>query len=100
MDAAPIGTLKWGADLLSFTPEAGLGGQVARVEVQSWDEVNKKKIVGEARARGHGGKLKTAGQIQQGFLSREVVHVVQVPVKSQKEADERAAAELAELVSD
>jgi len=100
MDAAPVGTLKWGADLLSFRPEANLGNQVARVEVQGWDEVAKVKIVGEARAQGEGGKAKTAGQIQQSFLSREVVRQLRLPVKSKKEADERAEAELANTIAD
>ena len=100
MDAAPVGTLKWGADLLSFRPEANLGNQVARVEVQGWDEVAKVKIVGEARAQGEGGRMKTAGQIQQGFLSREVVRQLRLPVKSKKEADERAEAELANTIAD
>jgi phage protein D len=100
MDAAPVGTLKWGADLLSFRPEASLGNQVSKVVVQGWDEVKKVKIVGEARAQGEGGKMKTAGQIQQSFLSREVVRTVRLPVKSKKEADERAEAEIANLTSD
>ena len=60
MDAPPVGTLKWGADLLSFRPEANLGNQVSRVEVQGWDEVAKTAIVGEARAHGEGGKPRTA----------------------------------------
>ena len=100
MDGAPVGSLKWGADLLSFRPEANLGNQVARVEVQGWDEVAKVKIVGEARAQGEGGKAKTAGQIQQSFLSREVVRTLRLPVKSKKEADERAEAELAGTIAD
>ena len=100
MDAASIGTLKWGADLLSFRPEANLGNQVARVEVQGWDEVAKVKIVGEARAQGEGGRVKTGGQIQQSFLAREVVRTLRLPVKSKKEADERAEAELANTISD
>jgi phage protein D len=100
MEAAPVGTLKWGADLLSFRPEANLGNQVARVVVQGWDEVAKARIVGEARAHGEGGKVKTGAQIQQGFLSREVVRTLRLPVKSKKEADERAEAEMANTISD
>jgi len=97
----PVGTLKWGADLLSFRPEAGLGDQVSRVVVQSWDEVGKAEIIGEARAQGSaGGKAKTAGQIQQSFLSREVVRTFRYPVKTKREADERAAAELANIIVD
>jgi phage protein D len=100
VDAAPVGTLKWGADLLSFRPEANLGNQVSRVIVQGWDEIAKAPIVGEARAHGEGGKPRTAGQIQQSFLSREVVRKLRLPVKSKKEADERAEAELANTISD
>lgn len=100
MEAAPVGTLKWGADLLSFRPEANLGNQVGKVVVQGWDEVKKAKIVGEARAQGEGGKVKTGGQIQQSFLSREVVRTVRLPVKSKKEADERAEAEMANTIAD
>jgi phage protein D len=101
MDSEPVGTLKWGADLLSFRPEANLGNQVSRLVVEGWDEVAKKEIVGEARAHGDAiGKAKTAGQIQQSFLSREVVRKLRLPVKSKKEADERAEAELANMIAD
>jgi phage protein D len=99
--AAPVGTLKWGADLLSFRPEANLGNQVAKVVVRGWDEVNKAEILGEARAQGDSpGTAKTGAQIQQSFLSSEVVRTVRLPVKSKKEADERAEAEMANAISD
>ena len=100
MEAPPVGTLKWGADLLSFRPEANLGNQVSRIVVQGWDEVAKKAIRGEARAQGEGGAVKTGAQIQQGFLSREVVRTLRLPVRSKQEADERAEAELANTISD
>jgi phage protein D len=97
----PVGTLKWGGDLLSFRPEANLGNQVARVEVKGWDQVGKAEILGEARAHGDSpGKAKTGAQIQQSFLSREVVRTVRLPVRSKKEADERAEAEMANAISD
>jgi phage protein D len=97
----PVGTLKWGGDLLSFRPEANLGNQVARVEVKGWDQVGKAEILGEARAHGDSpGKAKTGAQIQQSFLSREVVRTVRLPVGSKKEADERAEAEMANAISD
>jgi phage protein D len=100
-DAAPVGTLKWGADLLSFRPEANLGNQVAKVVVRGWDEVAKAEILGEARAQGDSpGKAKTGAQIQQSFLSKEVVRTLRLPVKSKKEADERAEAEMANAISD
>jgi len=63
-DDPPMATLDWGADLLSFKPELNLGNQVSRVEVHSWDEVGKKKILGVARAeRGNKGSA-SGGDIQ------------------------------------
>lgn len=98
--APEVGTLKWGADLLSFRPDASLGNQVSRVEVRSWDEMGKVKFLGTARAKGDsGGKAKTAAQIQQGFLSREVIYHVYEPVESLDEANDLAEAELARLIS-
>ena len=47
---------RWGGDLLSFKPEANLGDQVAKVEVHGWDEVNKKQILGVARAGQRAGR--------------------------------------------
>lgn len=101
INGAEVGSLKWGADLLSFKPEANLGNQVSRVEVRGWNELTKEPILGEARAAGTGGPgEKTGGQIQSGFLTREVVRSLRLPVKSKQEADQRAEAELAKSLND
>jgi phage protein D len=99
--AAEVAVLKWGAGLLSFRPEANLGNQISRVEVHGWDEVTKQPILGEARASDlSGGKEQTGAQIQSGFLTREVVRELKLPVRSKQEADQRAAAELAKALVD
>lgn len=96
-----VGVLKWGADLLSFKPEANLGNQISRVDVHGWDEVAKKPILGQARAQGGTDpEAKTGGEIQSGFLTREVVRELKLPVRSIEEANQRAAAELAKSIVD
>lgn len=99
-DAAELATLEWGVDLLSFKPEINLGNQVGKVEVCGWDELKKETILGEARAGSAGGKAKTGGQIQSGFLPNEVVRRIRLPVRTKQEADERAEAELAGALND
>jgi phage protein D len=101
-DTAPVGTLKWGVDLLSFKPEANLGDQVSKVEILSWDEANKKPIKGEAfrgrePGRGNGGMspVVSGGEQQERIFGRPAVLRLRYPVKTQQEANERAAAELA-----
>jgi phage protein D len=102
--AAPVATLRWGAGLLSFRPEANLAGQVAQVEVCGWDVTNKKPIVGRARAdavSGPGGKsiaqhmgaLVRAPERQPRLRTRQ-------PVFTQAEADTRAGAALDDLNRD
>jgi uncharacterized protein len=103
--AAPVGTLKWGIDLLSFKPEANLGNQVSRVEVLSWDQERKTKILGEARREPGGpnepGKSEiSGGQLLKRIFGREAVLQLRYPAKSKQEADERAAAELAQRSKD
>lgn len=106
-DKAPVGTLKWGVDLLSFKPEANLGRQVSRVEVLGWDEVSKQRILGQAtrgrepgRANDAGGAVSSGGEQQERIFGRESVLKLRYPVKSQQEADNRAAAELAQRAKD
>jgi len=106
-DAAPVGTLKWGADLLSFKPEANLGEQVSRVEVLGWDEVRKERILGQAfrgrepgRSRDAAGAVSSGGEVQERIFGREAVLQLRYPVRSQQEADDRAAAELAKRAKD
>jgi phage protein D len=99
--SAPVATLKWGAGLLSFKPEANLAGQVTQVEVYGWDVKNKKPIVGRASAdevAGPGGKsvaqhvgsLVRAPDRQPRLRARQ-------PVFTQAEADKRAKAALGDL---
>lgn len=96
-----VGVLKWGADLLSFKPEANLGNQISRVDVHGWDEIEKKPILGQARAQGGTEPdAKTGGEIQSQFLTREVARVLKLPVRSIQEANQRAAAELAKSIAD
>ncbi len=102
-NATEIGALKWGADLLSFKPEANLGNQVSKVEVHGWDETAKKAFIGEATPgntqAGSNGKAKPAAAAQRGFARRETVYKLRLPVKTQQEANDRAAAELAKIIS-
>jgi uncharacterized protein len=103
VNATEIGALKWGADLLSFKPEANLGNQVSKVEVHGWDETAKKAFVGQAtpdsNQPGSNGRAKPAAVAQLGFARREIIHKVRIPVKSQQEANNRAAAELASIIN-
>lgn len=99
-DDPPIATLRWGADLLSFKPEVNLGNQVSRVEVHSWDETRKEKILGVARAdQGKNGAI-PGGDIQRRAFGKETVLELRFPVRSKQEADQRAAAELAKRTND
>jgi phage protein D len=104
-DAAPVGQLAWGIDLLNFKPEANLGNQVSKVEVHGWDQVAKTAIVGSAtRAPGPsndpGRSATSGGQLQTQLFGREAVLTLRYPVKTKQEADERAAAELAKRAKD
>ena len=102
-NATEIGTLKWGVDLLSFKPEANLGGQVSKVEVYGWDEKSKKEFVGTATPDnsqpGSNGKAKPAAAELLGFARREIVYKFRMPAKTQQEANDRAAAELAKIAN-
>lgn len=102
-DTAPVGTLKWGVDLLSFKPEANLANQISRVEVRGWDEVKKDEILGVAirgnePGRGNeGGKpMLSGGELQRSIFGKEATLQLRYPVKTQQEANDRAAAELAQ----
>jgi phage protein D len=95
--AEPIATLTWGVDLLSFTPEVALGKQVSKVVVHASDELTREKIVGTATREASGSDGKSGGDTVKEVTGKEVVHHVREPMKSQEEADERAAALLAEM---
>lgn len=101
--SAPVATLKWGAGLLSFKPEANLAGQVSKVEVYGWDVKSKQPIIGHASAddvagpRGksiaqHVSSLVRAPDRQPTLRSRQ-------PVFTQAEADKRAKAALGDLTN-
>jgi len=101
MRSAPITTLKWGAGLLSFRPEANLAGQVAKVEVYGWDVNRKEPIVGRAAADQVVGP--GARSIAQNVTSlvrapgKEPTLRIRQPVFTQSEADKRAKAALSDM---
>jgi len=101
LDAAPVATLKWGAGLLSFKPEANLAGQVSKVEVYGWDVRNKKAIVGHASAAdAAGAQGKTLSQHLSALVraaDRQPTLRLRQPVFTQAEADKRAKAALGEM---
>jgi len=101
----PVGTLKWGVDLLSFRPEANLGKQVGKVEVLGWDQERKEKIVGgaqrePAKPAERGRRPVSGGDLQKRIFGREATLQLRYPVKSKQEADDRAAAELGRRATD
>ncbi|MDM0116699.1 hypothetical protein QTI66_31670 [Variovorax sp. J22R133] len=97
----PVVTLKWGAGLLSFRPEANLAGQVSKVEVYGWDVKNKKAIVGHASAdTASGPQNKTIAQQLVSLVrspDRQPTLRLRQPVFTQAEADKRAKAALGEI---
>lgn len=98
--SAPIGTLTWGVDLLSFKPEIAIGNQVSKVKVHGWDQLKKKAIVGVAtRAPADSGGT-GGGSLIKTLFGKEAVLNLRQPVKTLKEANDRAAAELAERATD
>jgi phage protein D len=99
--SAPVATLKWGAGLLSFKPEANLAGQVSKVEVYGWDVRNKKPIVGRASADAAAGPQGTSIAQHVSTLvrapERQPALRTRQPVFTQAEADKRAKAALGDL---
>jgi hypothetical protein len=94
-DKEGIVTLKWGAGLLSFKPEANLASQVSAVEVYGWDEKTKETIVGKAAAgeeSGRDGRRKSGGERVKAALRKAPVVRLRQPVFTQSEANERARA--------
>jgi Bacteriophage probable baseplate hub protein len=101
LDAAPVATLKWGAGLLSFKPEANLAGQVSRVEVYGRDVKTKQSIVGRASASDVAGPQAKSIAQHVGSLvkapDRQPTLRLRQPVFTQAEADKRAKAALGEM---
>lgn len=95
-----VATLTYGEGLLSFKPEANLAGQVARVEVYGWDLQNKKEFLGVAIAGQEVGKDgKPASQSMKNLIrdpSKLPTLRLRQPVRSQAEANEKAAKALHE----
>lgn len=94
-EGSAVVTLKWGAGLLSFKPEANLAAQVSSVEVYGWDDQKKERIVGRATAGEESGKdaqRKTAGQLMQAAFAKSPVLQVRQPVFTEDEARRRAQA--------
>jgi len=99
--SAPVATLKWGAGLLSFRPEANLAGQVSKVEIYGWDVNGKQAIVGHASADDVAGPQgKSVAQHMSSLVrapDRQPRLRLRQPVFTQAEADKRAKAALGEL---
>jgi phage protein D len=101
-DRADVVRLDWGKGLLSFKPEANLGGQVSLVEVRGWDPRRKETILGTARAgeeSGAGGGSRSAGERINAFVrdpSKQPALRLRQPVFTQSEANQRAKALLNE----
>ena len=97
----PVVSLKWGAGLLSFRPEANLAGQVAKVEVYGWDVKRKESIIGRASAdEVLGPQAKSIAQNVKSVVrapGKEPTLRLRQPVFTQSEADKRAKAALGEL---
>jgi phage protein D len=92
--------LKWGDDLLSFSPRMTLAEQVNEVLVKDWDVEKQETITGKAK-KGRlypriGDKKDGAAWAGDGFGQGRLV-VVDQPVVSQAEADTLAAARLDEI---
>jgi Bacteriophage probable baseplate hub protein len=94
VQSAPVGTLTWGVDLLGFDPEFSIGEQVSEVRILSWDEVAKKKIVGRATREPAASGGTSGGALQKKLFGDAVLELYH-PVRTQQEADDRAASELA-----
>lgn len=93
-------SMKWGAGLLSFKPEANLAGQVGGVEVHGWDPIKKEAIVGKANAGEETGRT-ASGQSAADLLGGtpgggRPIQRLRQPVFTQAEADTRAKAALNE----
>jgi uncharacterized protein involved in type VI secretion and phage assembly len=92
---SPVATLKWGEDLMSFSPRLSAAGQVNEVTVKGWDLKQKQAIVGTAAtsstqpAIGFG---KWGGLTAQSAFSAAKYFEVQQPLKDQGEAQKLAAA--------
>jgi len=94
-DKAAILSLEWGSGLLSFSPEINIAEQISKVEVRGWDVNTKKEIVGTASAGeepGRDPKGRSGAEVVKAVCRDQGDLKVRIPVFSQQEAKQRAAA--------
>lgn len=86
-------SLKWGAGLISFTPETNLSQQVSEVEVIGWDVRQKKEIVGTAKRGEEQGRQsgETSGGDVIAKLTADTKLTVRRAVRTQQEARDIAS---------
>jgi phage protein D len=92
MKEEPVAALEWRKQLLSFSPEVNLMGQLSEVEVRGWNPAEKKEIVGKAASGDEYAADKSKGRKSGSeYLSQlhrdKVVETIRRPVFSQAEAD-------------
>jgi phage protein D len=95
--------LKWGHGLLSFSPEAKLGRQIAEVRIHGRSAAKGEVIVGVARKGDESGRdprSKSGGERVITALSDEPVLNIRAAVHTQAEADARAKAVLQDRAQD
>lgn len=95
---APAATLKWGEDLVSFSPRMTLAEQVNEVTVKGWDAEKMEAIIGQASSGAlypKIGESKDGAAWGQSFGPGKMV-VVDQPVTNQSEANLLAQARLNE----
>lgn len=82
-------TLKWGANLVSFSPQINTAEQIREVHVRGWDPNNQQAIIGRARSGSEHGR---DGGDETGSESVAANNVRQIwrPVSTQREADDIA----------
>jgi len=89
-------SLEWGKNLNSFNPMMSTAGVITEVETRCWDEINKKVIVGKAKAgdeRTQEKGKKKASEIAK-EAGRDVKKVMIFPVCSAEEAANRSKARM------
>jgi phage protein D len=94
-DKTAVVSLEWGRGLLSFTPEINIAEQISKVEVRGWDVNSKKEIVGTATAGEEPGRdpnARSGAEVVKAVCRDQGELKVRIPVFSQQEAKQRAAA--------
>lgn len=88
-------SLEWGKGLLTFSPEINIAEQITKVEVRGFDIKTKKEIVGTATAGEEPGRdpgKRSGGEIVKQVCRDQGELKVRIPVTSQQDAKQRAAA--------